>query len=247
MKARPPEAFSQNSKSRGFTLVEVIVTMTILGFLLLVIYGVFSMGRSTWEKGDLIREKFQKSRILSQLISRQVKSAVPYKVKAEKAEGDFLAFEGNAQSLKFVSALSLKTTRPEGLIYAVYEYQEGGSEGGKLVVYEQRVLSKNFMEEKPKEESAIPLWEEVSSVRFEYYREEDPNQNREAAWVEEWNAKEEKQLPRALRITIIPRKSQEGKEELPFSVFAAFPATKFEEIRTGPSRRTVPQAQPKTG
>ncbi len=220
--------------------MEVIVTMTILGFLLLVIYGVFSVGRSAWERGDLIREKYQKSRILSQLISRQVKSAVPYKVKTEKAEGNYLAFEGAAQSLKFVSALSLRTTRPEGLVYAVYEYQEGGAEGGKLVLYEQRALTKNFMEEKPKEESAISLLEAVASVRFEYYREEDPNQNREAAWVEEWNAKEEKQLPRALRITVTPRKGPEGKEEMPFTVFAALPATQFEEIRTG-TRRVTPQ------
>ena len=247
MKPRPPEPFWKNSRDQGFTLVEVIVTMTILGFLLLVIYGVFSMGRSAWERGDLLREKFQKSRILSQLISRQIKSAVPYKVKTEKAEGDYLAFEGTARTLKFVSALSLRTAKPEGLVYAVYEYQEEGAEGGRLVVYEQRALTRNFMEEKPKEESAIPLLEEVSSVRFEYYREADPNQNREAAWVEEWNAKEEKQLPRALRITITPRKGQEGKEELPFSIFAGLPSNQFEEIRIGPLRRAVPQTPPKTG
>jgi len=227
--------------------VEVIVTMTILGFLLLVVNGVFSMGRSAWERGDLIREKYQKSRNLSQMISRQVKSAIPFKVKTEKAEGNYLAFEGTAQSLKFVSALSLRTTRPEGLVYAVYEYQEGGAEGGKLVVYEQRALTKNFMEEKPKEEAAISLLDEVSSIRFEYYREEDPNQNREAAWVEEWNAKEEKQLPRAVRITITPRKGREGKEEMAITVFAALPANQFEEIRTGPAPRVIPQPPAKTG
>jgi general secretion pathway protein J len=247
MKRKLHRPLFRGSENQGFTLVEVIVTMTILGFLLLVVYGVFSMGRSAWERGDLIREKYQKSRILSQLISRQIKSAVPYKIKTEKAEGNFLVFEGTAQSLKFVSALSLRTTRPEGLVYAVYEFQEGGAEGGKLVVYEQRALTKNFMEEKPKEESAIPLVDGVSSVRFEYYREEDPNQNREAAWVEEWNAKEENQLPRALRVTITPRKGQEGKEEMPITVFATLPSNQFEEIRTGPARRVIPQAPQRTG
>jgi general secretion pathway protein J len=135
MKRKLHRPLFRGSENQGFTLVEVIVTMTILGFLLLVVYGVFSMGRSAWERRDLIREKYQKSRILSQLISRQIKSAVPYKIKTEKAEGNFLVFEGTAQSLKFVSALSLRTTRPEGLVYAVYEFQEGGAEGGKLVVY----------------------------------------------------------------------------------------------------------------
>ncbi len=243
MKRKHPKPLLRGFKYQGFTLVEVIVTMTILGFLLLVVSGVFSMGRSAWEKGDLIREKYQKSRILSQVISRQIKSAVPYKIKTEKAEGDFLVFEGTAQSLKFVSALSLKTLRPQGLVYAIYEYQEGG-EGGKLIVYEQKALTKNFIDEKPKEESAISLLEGVSSVRFEYYREEDPNQNREAAWVEEWNAKEEKQLPRALRVTITPRKGQEGKEEMSITVFAALPSNRFEEIRTAPARGGLPQRPP---
>jgi general secretion pathway protein J len=247
MKPKPLKFFSGDSKNQGFTLIEVIVTMTILGFLLVVVYGVFSLGRSAWEKGDLIREKYQKSRILSQLISRQVKSAVPFKVKTEKAEGNYLIFEGTAQSLKFVSALSLKSTRPEGLIYAVYEYREGGEEGGKLVVYEQRALSRNVVEEKPKEETGISLLEGISSVRFEYYREEDPNQKRDAAWVEEWNAKEENQLPRALRLTITPRKGQEGKEETSITVFTALPSTQFEEIRTGPTRRIIPQTPQRTG
>ncbi len=227
-------------------MIEVIVTMTILGFLLVVVYGVFSLGRSTWERGDLIREKYQKSRILSQLISRQVKSAVPYKVKTEKAEGDYLVFEGTSQSLKFISALSLKTSRPEGLICAIYEYREDGAEGGRFLVYEQRAQVK-AIEEKPKEESGLSLLEGISSVRFEYYREEDADQKREAAWVDEWNAKEEKQLPQALRITIVPRKSPGDQEEVPVMVFAALPSTRFEEIRTTPTRRVIPQTPRKTG
>lgn len=247
MKKRLRKLFAKETRSAGFTLVEVVVATTILGILLLVVYGVFSLGRSAWERGDLIRERYQKSRILSQLISRQVKSAVPYKIKSEKAEGDFLAFEGTARSLKFVSALSLKTLRPEGLVYAVYEFQEGGAEGGRLVVYERRALTKNFMEESLREEAAVPLLEGVASVRFEYYREEDPNQNREAGWLEEWNAKEERQLPRALRITIEPGGSRGGREEFPISVFASLPSTKFEEIRTGPVRRVVPRVPPGSG
>ncbi len=231
----------------GFTLVEVIVTMTILGFLLVVVYGVFGLGRSAWERGDGIREKYQKFRIISQMVLRQIKSTVPLKVKSEKAEGDFLAFAGTSQSLKFVSALSLKTGRPEGFIYTIYQFQEGGAEGGKLVVYERRALNKNFMEEEPKEESGVALLEDLSSVRFEYYREEDPNKNREAGWVEEWNAKEENELPKALRITIQKNKNRENADEGRLTIFASLPSNRYEEIRTGATRRVIPQVPGRTG
>lgn len=247
MNPKIPEPFQKSSQNQGFTLVEVIVTMTIMGFLLVVIYGVFGLGRSAWERGDAIREKYQKFRIISQMVSRQIKSTVPLKIKSEKAEGDFLAFVGAPQSLKFVSALSLRTGRPEGFIYTVYEFQEGGAEGGKLVVYERRVLNKNFMEEKPKEDSGVSLLEDVSSVRFEYFREEDPNKNREAGWVEEWNAKEENELPKAVRISILKNKSREGREEAPLTIFSSLPSNRYEEIRTGTTRRVIPQVPARTG
>ena len=42
------------SVSSGFTLLEVIVTLTILGFILLMVSGTFRLGLSSWEKGDAI-------------------------------------------------------------------------------------------------------------------------------------------------------------------------------------------------
>ena len=79
------------------------------------------------------------------MISRQVKSIVPYKIKTRKAEGDYLAFEGKARSVKFVSALPLKVSQPQGLVYVIYEFQKNGKENGALVLYEQRVLNRDFM------------------------------------------------------------------------------------------------------
>ena len=113
----------------GFTLVEVMVTLVALGLVLLVIFGAFRLGLSAWERGDSIKEKYQKVRIISQLISQQVKSMVPYKIKTEKAEGNYLAFEGKKQSLKFVSTLPLKAKQPEGFVFVVYEFKEG--KGGR--------------------------------------------------------------------------------------------------------------------
>ena len=86
------------SVSPGFTLIEVIVALTILGFIILMVSGTFRLGLSSWEKGDSIREDYQKIRMISQMVSRQIKSVVPYKFKTEKAEGDYLAFEGKPHS-----------------------------------------------------------------------------------------------------------------------------------------------------
>jgi prepilin-type N-terminal cleavage/methylation domain-containing protein len=220
----------------GFTLIEVVITLTILGFICLIIFGAFRLGLSAWERGESVKDEYQEARIVSQLITQQVKSAVPFKIKPQQAEGDYLAFEGDARSLRFVSALAVRGKQPEGLVYARYEFKEEGSEGGRLILYEEKALNKDFFAEEPKEERAVSLLEGVSSVRFEYFREEDPLNNQQEEWVEEWNAKDEKRLPKALKMTII-RKNQTGKEEPPITVFASLPAFRYEEVRTTPGRR----------
>jgi general secretion pathway protein J len=229
--------------SSGFTLIEVIVALTILGFIVLMVSGTFRLGLSSWEKGDSIKEDYQKIRMISQLVSRQMKSLVPYKIRTEKAEGNYLAFDGKANSLRFVSALAIMAKRPEGFVYAVYQFKDEGDKGGRLVLYEQRALNKDFFEDELKEDSAMTLLGGISQVRFEYYREADEEKNRKEEWVEEWNAKEEKELPKAVRMTLTYSNGK-GKEEVsPITVLATVSAYQYEEMKAGLGRR-FPQAGP---
>jgi general secretion pathway protein J len=231
------------SVSSGFTLIEVIVALTILGFIILMVSGTFRLGLSSWEKGDSIKEDYQKIRMISQMVSRQIKSAVPYKFRTEKAEGDYLAFDGRAHSLRFVSALAMKAKRPEGFVYVVYQLKDEGEKKGRLVLYEQRALNRNFFEDDLKEDSAVTLFEGVSQVRFEYYRGANEEKNQKEKWVEEWNAKEEKELPRALRMTVTYWNERGEEEATPITVLAPVAAYQLEEVRrglTGP--RTIQMA-----
>jgi type II secretory pathway component PulJ len=241
---RGPKIIFCGGQASAFTLVEVMVTLTIMGFALLMIFGVFRLGIAAWEKGETNKEEYQRTRIASQLISQQMKSAVPYKVKTQKAEGDYLAFEGKARSLKFVSALSLKAKKPSGLVYAFYEFREGENGGGRLMLYEGRVLNKNFLEENPPEDAVVPIFEGLADVRFEYYQEEDPEKNRTGGWVEEWSAKEEKKLPTALRVTLSPQKGGGKTAGVSTVILASLPSNRYEEVRTGPVRRMVPPVTP---
>ena len=235
------------SVSSGFTLIEVVVALTILGFIILMVSGTFRLGLSAWERGDSIKEDYQKIRMISQLVSRQIKSAVPYKIKTEKAEGDYLAFDGKAHSLRFVSALAMKAKRPEGFVYVVYQFKDEGEKKGRLVLYEQRALNRNFFEDDLKEDSALTLFEGVSQVRFEYYREANKEKNQTEGWVEQWNAKEENELPKALRMTATYWNGKGKEETSPVTVLAPVAAYQFEEVRRGPTGRRTIQMSPPPG
>ncbi len=221
----------------GFTLIEVIVTMTILGLIVVVVLGAFRLGLSAWDKGEQTREEYQRQRTATQLISRQIKSTVPYKVKTQKAEADYLAFQGNAHSLKFVSTLSLRAARPDGFVFAIYEFKEGGSEGGRLVAYEKRVTNKDFFEEGPKEDEGVTILEGLSDFRLEYFREEDTQKTRAEAWLDEWNAKEEKELPTVLKMTLTFKDGRSEKEESPLTLLSSIAANKFEDVKASPAYR----------
>ena len=216
----------------GFTLVELMITFAILGFILLIIFGAFRLGLSSWDRGEEMREQYQRQRISTEMISRQIKSAVPYKVKTEMAEGDYLAFEGKSRSLKFVSALSLRAGQPNGFVFVIYEFQDGGQEAGNLVVYEKRVTNKNFFESGPgADEEGVAVLEGLSDLGFEYYREEDAQKTREEGWFPEWSARDEKELPRAMRMTFTFRGGRSGTEETSFKLLSCLSANRFEDIQ----------------
>ena len=232
MRRRAKHFVFPKTTSQGFTLIEVTITLTILGFIVLIVFGAFRMGVSAWEKGDSVKDEYERVRIASQLISRQFKSIVPYRVKTQKAEGDYLAFEGKSQTVRFVSAVSTRARRPEGFVYAIYEFKQEGRDEGHLVLYEQRALNKDLFDGHPKEEEAVSLCEGISKVRFEYYREENVEKSQQGGWVDEWNAKEEKELPRAIRMTMTYK--NERKEELPITFLVSIPACKPEAVGVAP-------------
>ncbi|HUL38183.1 MAG TPA: type II secretion system protein, partial [Thermodesulfobacteriota bacterium] len=57
-------------RPEGFTLIEVMVTLTIIGFILLIVSGSLRLGLSAWEKGESMKNEYQKFRIVSELVSR---------------------------------------------------------------------------------------------------------------------------------------------------------------------------------
>jgi general secretion pathway protein J len=214
----------------GFTLIEMVITLTILGFIVLLIFGAFRLGLSASERGNSIKEEYQEVRILSQLISQQLKSIVPYKIKTKQEEGDYLAFEGKAQSLRFVSTLSMKANQPEGLVYTVYEFRGGAGGKGSLVLHEAKAQNRDFFEDKLKEESEVVLFEGISEIHFEYYKAENKEKNVKEEWVKEWNTKEENELPKAVRMSISYMNGKGEIEPLPITILASIPANQFEDM-----------------
>ena len=88
----------------GFTLIEVMLAMTIFALMSTVLYGAFSLSHSAVEKSQRSFERNQKLRAVDELVGSYIRSVYPYR---SSPQGSTILFVGEQADLTFVSAFSL--------------------------------------------------------------------------------------------------------------------------------------------
>ncbi|MBW1972640.1 MAG: prepilin-type N-terminal cleavage/methylation domain-containing protein, partial [Deltaproteobacteria bacterium] len=63
---------------KGFTLLELILSLSILSVLVVLMAGVMSLGSRAWDRGEEMSNDSQKIRISLGLIAKQLKSIYPF-------------------------------------------------------------------------------------------------------------------------------------------------------------------------
>jgi general secretion pathway protein J len=202
----------------GFTLLELILSIAILSAVLVTIYSTLSMGSRAWEKGERDIEKVQRMRVVMDLLSREIKTAYPYKVTPSELDThkEFYAFDGKKDSLSFVSCVPLHGGSGK-LSWLTFWVEEG--EG--LVVVERDALRSDIFEERETidKDEMVVLDANATDIRFEYYRaeegDEDEAAEEETAWEEKWDAEEEGELPQAVSVsvTFLDEAAREGSDD----------------------------------
>lgn len=196
---------------RGFTLLELVVAMTVFGLIGLGIFGVLVLGARSAGSGERVAEQARRYRIANDVLARQVAAAEPIQLPQADKEGlsdDDEAdraqpfFFGDAETLEFVTTAP---QRPDASGMAIVNYWV---EDGTLKMSERPVFTAYGTGDKSDRDErddsvATTLLYDVESVTFAYQRESDSDE-----WLDVWDAKEEDQLPACVRIDVRP--SAEG-------------------------------------
>ena len=111
---------SRRSES-GFTLFEVVIAFMLLTLVLLGIGQGLYISQNAWERGEAETGETQRLRILSAMLSQQLKSAHPYSIKIDD-EGVVL-FEGEEESILFATTLADHTYG--GFKWVKYSFKDG--------------------------------------------------------------------------------------------------------------------------
>ena len=189
---------------KGFTLLEVILAMTIFALMGTVLYGAFSLGHSAVEKSQRSFENNQKLRAVDELVGSYIRSAYPYRFSPQDAA---LLFAGEEAELTFVSSFS-RAMGGRGMAKVRLFWQGDEKRPGVLRLEEEmpiRVPSEESNEEHEGIRNGLVVREGVKEFRITYL---DP-QSEQEKWEERWDAKERNTLPRAIRLHYL---TKEGRE-----------------------------------
>jgi len=189
--AAPPMA---GGDAGGFTLIEVVLALTIFALMGGILYGAFSLSHSATEKAEVSASQNQKQRSVADLLASYIRSAYPYR---ESPQEQTPFFEGNAEALAFVSAYSQGMG---GRGMAKIEISKAGDEnGGRVAVQLQETTPVRIGGEGSAtgQTYRLVLAESLREFRLAYL---DP-QAEDDHWEERWDAGERRTLPRAVRLS----------------------------------------------
>ena len=177
--------------ARGFTLLEVLIALAIVGTLLVIAFGGMRVALAAWRQGEDRAEAYAHVRGVALALARTVGSAYPYTGRRGEAPESVLLFSGSDTRLEF-AAQSPAAPSPVPIAFAavVVTLDESAERPG--LVIRQRVLpNKN-----PFTDAEVVFHDPtVTALRFQYMDES-------GSWQDAWSGEDTKTMPRAVRITL---------------------------------------------
>jgi prepilin-type N-terminal cleavage/methylation domain-containing protein len=204
-------------KPQGFTLLELLVSLSIMGLMATIIFGSINLGIRSWERGNQIAESSQDEFFAWHLVSRQIRSASPF-----RGEGNNLYFRGEKDEMAFISTYSLEIGDRGGLVRVIYRIVESHDHNrSQLLVYEEPLLDKKRLEEKIDMTDFVEILETDGPIFFSFEKTQagfDSTEQRTSTWQDHWET-EERGMPERVKIS---RGSgeQEGEAFLILPLFA---------------------------
>ena len=179
---RPP-------RTAGFTLLELLIALSIVGALLAIALGGLRVAISAWGRGEDRAEVHQHARGIAQILGRSVGATYPYKGPRGEAPEQRLLFRGNETRLELVTqAAPVPPSVPVAFTAVVIALEDDAQ--GRALVVRQRVLPNR----EPFTRATVVLRDPALQALELRYLDES------GSWVETWDAETEQKLPLAVRI-----------------------------------------------
>jgi len=105
-------------KSQGFTLIEVLISMTLLSMMMVLLFGSLKICADSWEKGEQKITDVNKLAVVFNFFHQHLSLAQPLWNDFTNEEKTY-SFQGKAHSLQFVSAMPASAGRTGLQLFSV--------------------------------------------------------------------------------------------------------------------------------
>lgn len=180
----PPSA-SRLSRHRGFTLVEVLLAITLLGMIMVLAYQGLRTGAQSAERGEAAVERVNRLRLAQEFIRAQVSRAQPMAFEQDATLGG-VVFEGGPEALRFAAPMPgyLSFGGPYVQTLALVR-----GESGLDLVFDHAVLRYGPEEDqhsRDERRDPVLLIGGFQNARFSYLAPPD-GPDAQPEWVDEWS------------------------------------------------------------
>lgn len=201
------------SDRRGFTLLEVVLSMAIVAMVVAAVFAVLRLGHRAERKGSERLEANQRVMVLADRLSWLLAGAFPYRQFDTDTGRERIFFDGEADIMEFVTTSvdrysSDAADRP-GLKFVRLALASGGLRADERVFY----MNDAVLNEYVLEPNAV-------SLRIEYM--EQDRETGETVWVGNWDSRSREYMPLAVSLDIVLQ--LEGKEVRVPTVIVRLPA-----------------------
>lgn len=181
---------SRLGNRRGFTLLELLLALSIVAMLVTIAFGGLRVAVAAWSRGEDRAEVHQHARGLAVVLTRALGATYPYRASTGLAPDPVILFRGAADRVEFVTqAPPFPAAIPVAFTAAVIGVEEGDE---AALVVQQRVLPNRD----PFTQARTVLRDPgVRAAAFRYLDED-------GEWRETWDAEQEQALPRAVQVTL---------------------------------------------
>lgn len=183
----------QRNTNAGFTLIEVLIAMTLLGVMVVLLFTSMKICADSWQKGEDKISQVNDTAVVYQFFQHHVGSAKPVWNDFSEDNQDF-AFQGKSQELQFVSAFPASAKKSGLQLFSLNLIKDDDGQRLQVSIIPFYPVAKG--EEWRKEE--VTLLEHVRNFSLSYFALDESQT--EGAWQEDWL--EQETLPRLVRIKI---------------------------------------------
>lgn len=169
----------------GFTLIEVLIGLTLLSIMLTLLFSVLSICAQSWEAGEQKLVEVNEIATVNNFFRRYLSQAraMPNEFSDDKQK---LAFEGQGKQIQFVSAFYASTGKPGLQLVKIYLNEQNGEQALQVSIkpFYAKLDDDQWLD--------VVLLKPVNEFELSYLGNDD--------WVSSWQ--DNKEMPALIKVEI---------------------------------------------